>query len=676
MNLTRNNSIVDRPNNIDINKLSELARLHFKQRYIYEKLNNQRLELLDLVLEYGADKYLVANLSESNLKLLNKKTLNMLKKWFGVSNSFSENQNIESKKEYLKPLSPIMASICLDDVEVFSRLYKHHQVLFNYFKPDEDYELIYYAIRFQSKKCLIYLLNHSNVDETYNSNPAIRNSSSVPFSLNKTANLSHLQKPFDKINKNINTMFYILENTRSSKIISVLLKCGFDLCKREPFTGNTALHCLFNANSTNNRLDGLKSYGIESPITKNSEDIMNSLSRGHKILKEFNTPKSLSKIIFKLLKHGGLKAFVNTQNYENKVCMQVLFEWDELIETVFFESDNSAEWKYEFEESVRLLLKSGADLIDNETGINCIQTLIITILKIASDALVSSDKNNGEENKYSNIQKSRQMESKQIKECDKQTTSNKEMILTTSRSSQIFATAKNLLRNTANNMTPSVPSEENLKRIDTAKLKRPSQLTKKLDIKFLNHLFHNVIDLPNVISNLNRKRYYYYHQNNDENKSSQSDYVPADSLISKYLELLQKIYLDEFETAFKIFKMLCRLENQIIECSCLKAKVLNYVSPNHIKTLITNWILNPNLFSSSRQFDKNHFVKSVIVHLITNDMYDPNDCSTVYNSENCLISNNLLNHCVRLILKSKTGFQLELIYDLMRTLIQYGSNPK
>lgn len=62
----------------------------------------------------------------------------------------------------IRPLSPIMASLCLDDVDLFARLYKHHQSLFNYFKPDEDYELIYYAIKFQSKSCLIYLLSNTN----------------------------------------------------------------------------------------------------------------------------------------------------------------------------------------------------------------------------------------------------------------------------------------------------------------------------------------------------------------------------------------------------------------------------------------------------------------------------------------------------------------------------------
>lgn len=340
--------------NSKLQKNDSLAQLNLKQNFIYAKLNQQRLELLDLLLDYGADKYLVAKLSESTLKQMNKKSLNMLKKWFASSDASSEQ---------LRAISPIMVSVCLDDVEAFARLYKHHQNLFTYFKPDEDYELIYYAIRFQSKKCLIYLLTHANSD----------------------ASLSQ-EKSFEKINQNTNTMFYILENTRSSKIISVLLKCGFDLCKREAFTGNTALHCLFNANSINNRLEGLKNYGIESPhyirCNTNTEDIISSLGKRNQILNEFNTPHSLSKILFRLLKHGGLKSFVNTLNYENKCCTQVLFEWDELIDLVFFDSIGS-EWKREFEECVKLLLKSGADLFMANGSVNCILTLLETILKNA-----------------------------------------------------------------------------------------------------------------------------------------------------------------------------------------------------------------------------------------------------------------------------------------------------
>ena len=291
--------------------------------FMYEKLNKQRLELVDLLLKHGADKYLVTKLSISNLERLDKKSFSILKKWYGVAkttttansgnggesstrgateyeesseesekldddddessqedSSTSPNENHAKPKadQELRPLSPMMASLCLDDVEIFSRLYKHHQNLFNYFKPDEDYELIYYAIRFQSKKCLIYLLCSTKSDLELpslleqQSKSKLATSLSLPMSLNKAAcfnercvklsskscpmgaatnSMLHFQQ---QINKNVNTMFYIIENTRSSEIIKVLLKCGFDLCKREPLTGNSTLHCLFNANVAANSL--------------------------------------------------------------------------------------------------------------------------------------------------------------------------------------------------------------------------------------------------------------------------------------------------------------------------------------------------------------------------------------------------------------------------------------
>ena len=585
----------------------------------------------------------------------------MLKKWFG--NEDDDN---------LRPVSPIMASICLDDVEVFARLYKHHQNLFNYFKPDEDYELIYYAIRFQSKKCLIYLLTHSNSDESL----SLKNSFSLPSSLNKSnIQFSPNQRSFEKINKNTNTMFYILENTRSSKIISVLMKCGFDLCKRETFTGNTALHCLFNANSINNRLEGLKNYGIESPQLKPINDIISNLTKRDQILNEFNTPRSLSKILFKLLKHGGLKSFVNTLNYENKCCMQVLFEWNELIDLIFFDSQNpdQLEWKREFEECIKLLLKSGADLFDvNNSDFNCILTLVNSILKSAKQ--VKNETNELDIN--SNVIEQQHTSSRSP------SLSLKENRSPTSRSSQIFATAKELLRKTTKrvSITPQTVNEPKVEHFDLSKLKRQSQLNKRFHMKYFYNLLTNVMQINEMITSLNKKKYYYHHYENLIETTSYS-FIPSESLISKYIELILNINLDEFELAFKTFKLICRLEKHLYQNRTSSAwiktnkKPINLVSPSVVKSLITHWILNPNLFSASRQFDKNHFVKSILVHLISNDIYDPNDCSTVYNAENCLVSNNLLNHCVKLIFKSKTGYQLELIYDLMRTMIQYGANP-
>ena len=52
-----------------------------KNNFIYEKLNSQRLKLIDMLLKNGADKYLVGKLSYQNVEKLNRKSLLLLKKW-------------------------------------------------------------------------------------------------------------------------------------------------------------------------------------------------------------------------------------------------------------------------------------------------------------------------------------------------------------------------------------------------------------------------------------------------------------------------------------------------------------------------------------------------------------------------------------------------------------------
>ena len=152
-----------------------------------------------MLLEYGADKYLVAKLSVTNMKRLNQKSLSMLRRWQLIHDSlvantptpspsasdanakrqqlvvanknvsdqpadsnFNEGAAKPSVEKDLKPFSPLMASLCLDDVDIFARLHKHHRQLFSYFRPHDDYELIYFAIRCQSTNCLAYLLSNIN----------------------------------------------------------------------------------------------------------------------------------------------------------------------------------------------------------------------------------------------------------------------------------------------------------------------------------------------------------------------------------------------------------------------------------------------------------------------------------------------------------------------------------
>ena len=83
------------------------------------------------------------------------------------------------------------------------------QLLFNYFKPDEDYELIYYAIKFQSKNCLIYLLTNSNTSESNWSN-LLSASFSLPHTktddTNNESNQSEAINLDQQINKNVNSL--------------------------------------------------------------------------------------------------------------------------------------------------------------------------------------------------------------------------------------------------------------------------------------------------------------------------------------------------------------------------------------------------------------------------------------------------------------------------------------
>ena len=85
---------------------------------------------------------------------------------------------------------------------------------------------------------------------------------------------------------------------------------------------------------------------------------------------------------------------------------------------------------------------------------------------------------------------------------------------------------------------------------------------------------------------MNKHKYHYYHHDNQtESNLSYTNYNPAEGIISKYLEILLSVNVDEFETAFKVFKLLCNLEKQLVELSS-KKNTSNYVSAHLVKNLI------------------------------------------------------------------------------------------
>ena len=226
-----------------------------KIHYIYNMLNRQRLDLIDLLLKFDADKNLFSYLSTSCFKQLNKKCQFKLRKWYEIK-KLNKSHIINNEISNLRPFSPIMAALCFDDIEIFSRLYTHHQALSSYFKPDEYLNLLNNAIRFQSESCLMFLLSKSkhskNLDKNLNNNNK---------TFHQSTKLSY-QHNFQSIDQNVNIMFYIIDNTRSSKIISVLLKCDYDLTKREPSTGNTVLHCLLSGKMNDHFNNGFEINGL------------------------------------------------------------------------------------------------------------------------------------------------------------------------------------------------------------------------------------------------------------------------------------------------------------------------------------------------------------------------------------------------------------------------------
>lgn len=158
--------------------------------------------------------------------------------------------------------------------------------------------------------------------------------------------------------------------------------------------------------------------------------------------------------------------------------------------------------------------------------------------------------------------------------------------------------------------------------------------------------------------------------------------------------MLLRVHLDSFANAYKVLKLISHFQ----KCfnSKLRSRSANLVSGQVVKTLIDRWINEPNFLNSSNQFEKNRFVKLLVFELIVNDLYDPNDSSLSYSniSEETapnttgtttttppplllkLEPNNLINYCVKLLFTSaKTGYQIELVSDLMRTLVQYGAWP-
>lgn len=483
-------------------------------------------------------------------------------------------------------------------------------------------------------------------------------------------------------------MFYILENTRSSRIINVLLECGFDLTKRHPVSGNTALHCLFNASQAMN---------------------VKPASNKH-VLGEYHTPKSLSKILFIMLKKGGLKAQVNALNSDKKLCMETLFEWDELIELAFYVDHNKSlsetnetlvsEWRNEFETCVHLLLKSGADLVfehglqSNDSSPllihNCIDTLFASLVKhsIKSSGVSSNGcesprarsptpSSREEINKEMNIDVMREENEDR---CEIQNGmmrgsehgGQEDEDAATVGPARLIGGAHHQQHSPA--VSPVSNPNTDWKRKEQQRLYKQRHVwSKTLDVEFLYHFLHDRCDLNSVLVNLSRlhsHHHHHHHHNIYRVDSSDSDSHRSGKInccvVEKFLTLLLNVHIDNFECSLRLFRLLCHFQKEANKVYRLGVSRPIKINSHLVKKLISTWLLQPNFLNSSKQFEKNYFIKSIVVELVMCDLYDLNPMGE---------EASLLNHCVELIFTVGTVYQMELIYDMMRTLIQYGAHP-
>jgi hypothetical protein len=614
---------------------------------------------------------------------------------------------LNSKSTEFTSISPIMISLCFDDVEVFKCLYCHHKSLVNYFKPCEYYELIFYAIKFQAKDCLLFLLNNKITDMV-----------KVHYENDRNYIMKDSSSALENHFHDIDMMFYILSNMRSAQIVKVLISCGFDLCLRELSTGNTALHCLFNSCNNYINFDPSISQQYQYQHFKNRHN-------NHRyILHEYENPQNLSRILYSLIKHGGCQSHVNTLNNDGKTPLQVLFEWNELVNLVSFdmktsdgsevdEIHNRQQWQDEFVKCVRLLINSGAfrystvNNSDNKSTTtldqvayisnNCIDNLFSSILKHSMVSkhrpLTKVSKSN---NTFDGLSGWVPLSSNDDQNCHWYS----ESFLTASQKQQ---------QQHQQNSEPAI--------------KRHRQKT--LDMTFISFILREIINLNKLGLNLVKAPPHHSTFNNNNNNSnvlnsrigsaaslsslssvssaaesttgstissqllltsslsSSHNHIRnvSDNLITKLIEILLRVNLTDFDAFFEVFKMVCTFEKRIEQWRLHQLKLKNQrlivVKASLIQRLITKWILHPNFLCASKQTEKNIFLKRVIIHLISEKIIDPNDCrlQSPQMNNSKLNSNNLMYHCLSVLQVCRTGYQFELIYDLIRTLYLNGANP-
>ena len=269
-----------------------------KSNYDLEFLNEFRLSLVDLFLEHGANEHQYSKLSENIYKYLNKKTKKLL------STAINNNGNICCLQT--KPITPLLLTLYFDDLELFEKLYENKKAIFSHSKSDNLKNLIINAVKAESQKCLKYLIkNHC---------------------------CSH---------ENDDTLFQMISNINSLKIIDLLVNMGTNFKQRNKLDNyNTILYSLFESDSNNKAI--------------------------------------LSKILQKLLENSNLETYLNEYNTRNELCIQYLFECKYFIESIFFINHQQPhvfksifKLQTEFKETISILLKHDANFFLPTGQYNC-----------------------------------------------------------------------------------------------------------------------------------------------------------------------------------------------------------------------------------------------------------------------------------------------------------------
>lgn len=134
-------------------------------------------------------------------------------------------------------------------------------------------------------------------------------------------------------------------------------------------------------------------------------------------------------------------------------------------------------------------------------------------------------------------------------------------------------------------------------------------------------------------------------------------------LINKFLDLILVINIDEYEPIEKVFKLFAVLEN----------KIDNKIDSSLLNRFFSNFLFKQN-YLNSNQTIKIEFVRNILKILFENG-YNPNDTAIKYINGGYLSSNNLLHNLISLVFQSKTCYQLNCLYDLIRFSLYYGANP-